>query len=129
MPNYKCIFFDLDHTLWDYETNSAETLQELFHQHKLHEKGIDTFADFQKTFAKINADLWYLYDVGRIHRNVIRYERFHKILLQLGIDDYELSLTLSSDYVAESPKKRGLMPNAVDLTASIMYFRRSLRSR
>ncbi|MEK6782363.1 MAG: YjjG family noncanonical pyrimidine nucleotidase [Bacteroidota bacterium] len=115
MPYYKCVFFDLDHTLWDYETNSAETLQELFLQHKLQEKGIDTYADFQKTFAKINANLWDQYDVGKIHRDVIRYERFHKILLHLGIDDYELSLTLSNDYVSESPKKSGLMPNAIEI--------------
>ncbi len=27
---YKHIFFDLDHTLWDFEANSRQTLQELY---------------------------------------------------------------------------------------------------
>ena len=110
--SYKCILFDLDHTLWDYETNSAETLHELFHQHKLNEKGINSFSDLYKTFDEINTNLWDQYDTGKIHREVIRYERFHKILLALGVDDYELSLNLSNDYVSESPKKGALMPNA-----------------
>lgn len=115
MPNYKCIFFDLDHTLWDYETNSAETLEELFHQHRLQEKGISSLPDFVKTFVEINIHLWDQYDTGKIHRDVIRYERFHRILLKLGIDDYELSLNLSNDYVSESPKKGALIPNAIEV--------------
>ena len=112
---YKCILFDLDHTLWDYETNSSETLHELFHQHKLNEKGINSFSDLYKTFVEINTNLWDQYDTGKIHRDVIRYERFHKILLALGVDDYDLSLHLSNDYVSESPKKGALMPNAIEI--------------
>lgn len=115
MAQFKCIFFDLDHTLWDYETNSAETLFELYNQHTLFEKGVDSFPNFLKTFVTINTNLWDQYDTGKIHRDVIRYERFHKILLTLGIDDYDLSLNLSNDYVAEAPKKGGLMPNALAL--------------
>ena len=37
---YKCIFFDLDHTLWDYECNARETLQELHAAHSLQERGV-----------------------------------------------------------------------------------------
>ena len=115
MPVYKCVLFDLDHTLWDYETNSAETLHELFHQHKLNVKGIDSFSALYKTFVEINTNLWDQYDTGKIHRDVIRYERFNKILLALGVDDYDLSLTLSNDYVSQSPKKGALMPNAIEI--------------
>jgi putative hydrolase of the HAD superfamily len=115
MPDYKCVFFDLDHTLWDYETNSADTLRELFHEHRLQEKGVGSFSDFLNAFIQINTNLWDQYDTGKIHRDVIRYERFHKILLQLGIDDYDLSLNLSNDYVSESPKKSALMPNAIEI--------------
>ncbi len=112
---YKCVLFDLDHTLWDYETNSAETLYELFHQHNLREKGIGSFNELFKSFVEINTNLWDQYDTGKIHRDVIRYERFHKILLALGVDDYDLSLNLSNDYVSESPKKGALMPNAIEI--------------
>jgi putative hydrolase of the HAD superfamily len=34
---YRHLFFDLDHTLWDFEANSKETLYEVYHAHQLHE--------------------------------------------------------------------------------------------
>jgi len=111
---YRSILFDLDHTLWDYETNSTETLHELYHEHKLNEEGVASMPKFLETFVSVNTQLWEQYDLGKIHRNVIRYERFHKILLTLGIDNYDLSLKLSDEYVAQSPKKSRLMPNAME---------------
>lgn len=115
MKSYRSILFDLDHTLWDYETNSTETLHELYHDHKLVEVGIPTIDDFLKKFVSINTHLWTLYDTGQIHRDVIRYERFHKIMLEMGIDNYDLSLKLSNEYVDKSPKKGTLMPNAIEI--------------
>lgn len=115
MKSYRSILFDLDHTLWDYETNSTETLHELFHEHKLAEIGVPTIAEFLKTFVTVNTHLWELYDLGKINRDVIRYDRFHKIMLHMGIDNYELSLKLSDDYVEKSPKKGTLMPNAIEI--------------
>lgn len=115
MKSYRCILFDLDHTLWDYDTNSSETLEELFHHHKLSESGMPSFPDFLKTFETVNTHLWTLYDAGQIHRDVIRYDRFHKIMLEMGVDNYELSLTLSNEYVDRSPKKGALMPNAIEV--------------
>ncbi|HRG79706.1 MAG TPA: YjjG family noncanonical pyrimidine nucleotidase [Cyclobacteriaceae bacterium] len=115
MKSYRSILFDLDHTLWDYETNSTETLHELYHDHKLVEVGIPSIDDFLKTFVSVNTHLWTLYDTGQIHRDVIRYERFHKIMLEMGIDNYELSLKLSNEYVDKSPKKGTLMPNAIEI--------------
>lgn len=115
MKSYRSILFDLDHTLWDYETNSSETLLELFHEHKLADFGIPTTVVFLKTFISVNTQLWELYDLGKINRDVIRFERFHKIMLQLGINNYELSLKLSNDYVEKSPKKGRLMPHAIEV--------------
>ena len=50
MSRYQCVFFDLDHTLWDYETNSAESLQKLYHRYQLEHLGATSFPDFFKTF-------------------------------------------------------------------------------
>lgn len=74
-----------------------------------------SFPDFLKTFETVNTHLWTLYDTGQIHRDVIRYDRFHKIMLEMGVDNYELSLTLSNEYVDRSPKKGALMPNAIEV--------------
>ena len=72
VKKYKCVFFDLDHTLWDYETNSQDTLFELYHGYDLPSMGVPSFDDFQMQFKKVNADLWYRYDRGLIDSEVIR---------------------------------------------------------
>ena len=112
---YRCILFDLDHTLWDFETNSHQTLQELYLHYKLENRGVVSFSAFYETFVEINTRLWELYDQGKITREKIRFERFHGILDKLGINDLELSLILSDDYVAKSPKKSGLIPNTIEV--------------
>jgi YjjG family noncanonical pyrimidine nucleotidase len=105
---YRCVLFDLDHTLWDYETNSREALSELHVQFGLDAREISE-RDFLLTFYKINNELWDLYDRGLLHRDVIRSQRFHQILVALGVDDYPLSLRLSEEYLERSPKKKNLM--------------------
>ncbi len=112
MPDYSCVLFDLDHTLWDYDTNCAEALYELYHSYELKNLGIETFDTFHASFKTINTNLWDRYDLGEIHRDVIRLERFDKILKALGVDEYKLSLRISDEYVKESPKKKNLMPGA-----------------
>jgi YjjG family noncanonical pyrimidine nucleotidase len=107
---YRCILFDLDHTLWDYELNSREALTELYLQYRLNERGIKNEESFLDTFYRINNELWDQYDRGELHRDVIRLERFHKIFLALGLDDYDLSLEVSGEYLEHSPKKKHLIP-------------------
>jgi YjjG family noncanonical pyrimidine nucleotidase len=115
MKEYKCVLFDLDHTLWDYETNSAEALQHLYQRHELQSKGSSSLETFLKNFVEINTSIWILYDEGKIHKDVIRLERFHKIFQSVGIDDYELSLKFSDDYLRESPRKKNLLPNTLEV--------------
>lgn len=114
MKKYNLILFDLDHTLWDYETNSKETLVELFESYELRKRnvGVD---DFLASFSKINTMLWDLYDRGQLHRDVIRFHRFEKILIELGVDDYDLSLKLSTDYIEHSPRKPNLVEGAKEI--------------
>lgn len=111
---YKCIFFDLDHTLWDYETNSRETLQELYDGHNLLEKGVSDFNSFHQEFRRVNAALWELYDHGKIGSEVIREERFRQILSTFQLHDEALNRELSFEYLHTCPKKGNLMPNAIE---------------
>ena len=111
VKTYKCVFFDLDHTLWDYETNSEEALQELYGRYGLCDS-CTPFEEFYKGFVKINNEIWDSYDRGLIGRDVIRNERFHRVFLNAGLDDYDLSLKFSADYISESPKKTNLVAHA-----------------
>lgn len=115
MKKYSCVLFDLDHTLWDYDSNCAEALRDLHGEYKLRERSNHSFEMFLNAFITINTELWDQFDRGEIHRDVIRYERFHRILLEVGIDDYFLSLELSKQYVLQSPRKKNLVPNALEI--------------
>lgn len=110
--DYKCVFFDLDHTLWDYECNAREMLLELHASHDLSEKGI-SFEDFHRLFRSVNLELWDLYDRGLIDNEVIRTQRFTKVLAGFGLVDNKLSATLSYEYLYGCPKKRNLVPHAI----------------
>ncbi|MCU0420807.1 MAG: YjjG family noncanonical pyrimidine nucleotidase [Cyclobacteriaceae bacterium] len=116
MP-YQAVLFDLDHTLWDYETNSREALHDLFHRYHLPGKTRAGFQAFYDSFVDVNTRIWHRYDRGEISRDVIRYERFHQVFKRVGIDHYELSLKFSHDYVSESPSRSHLMPHAKDVLA------------
>ena len=112
--NYTCLFFDLDHTLWDYETNSRETLRELFDVHDLPNKGVADFESFHFRFKEVNKKLWELYDHGKITSEIIRKERFKQILQPFYVTDSRLTEVLSYEYLHECPKKSNLMPHAVE---------------
>ena len=117
LPNkkYKVIFFDLDHTLWDYETNSNETLKELYTQYDLQAKGVTSHAHFLKEFREVNAALWVLYDQGLIDSEVIRKERFKKVLMPFGAYEEKLCYEISHEYLNTCPKKGTLIPNAYEV--------------
>jgi len=112
---YKGVFFDLDHTLWDYETNSRETLNELYEQFNLQARGVTTLAAFQDKFKEVNTRLWELFDKGLIGSDVIRKERFKQILEPFQAYDEKLSENLSIDYLHSCPMKGNLMPHAIEV--------------
>ena len=49
---YKNIFFDLDRTLWDFETNSLEVLQEIYDHFNLYDLGIINCKSFIYNYKK-----------------------------------------------------------------------------
>ncbi|HEY8938328.1 MAG TPA: YjjG family noncanonical pyrimidine nucleotidase [Cyclobacteriaceae bacterium] len=112
--NYKCIFFDLDHTLWDYETNSSETLKELYDSFSLADRGVTSPDHFCVQFKKINFQLWDLYDRGLITSEVIRKERFKQVLEPFGAHEEQFSDHLSKVYLQNCPLKGHLLPNALE---------------
>ena len=111
---YKCIFFDLDHTLWDYEFNSREMLLELHTAYNLLDKGIP-FEDFHQHFKSINFRLWELYDRGLVNNEVIRFQRFKQVLENFKVYEEKLSADLSHEYLYGCPKKTNLVPYAKEI--------------
>lgn len=114
MKTYKHIFFDLDHTLWDFETNATETLNEIYSHFSLKEKGIVSVSGFINMYKSINEKMWDDYEKGKISKEYLRTKRYYKTLLSFGIDDAKLSENIGEYYVSESPKKTNLFPETLE---------------
>ena len=112
---YKHVFFDLDGTLWDFDTNSHETLLEICTIYELNEKGILDYEDFIKIYKIHNEQLWDLYNVDKISQKDLRRERFQRTLSQFGIDDYKLSESIGEAYISICPKKNILFPYSFEV--------------
>lgn len=111
---YKAIFFDLDRTLWDMERNNYETLYDLYFFHRLEQKGISNTALFIDTYNHVNQAAWELYREDKIDKEALRWRRFNDTFLLLGLNDIELSMRMSDDYIRINPIKTNLMPFALE---------------
>lgn len=112
---YQHIFFDLDGTLWDFETNSYQTLLELCNSYNLNQKGIVDYDKFIKTYKIHNSMLWDLYNVDKISQKDLRRERFQRTLVDFGIHDFKLSEDIGEEYIALCPRKKKLFPYALEV--------------
>jgi putative hydrolase of the HAD superfamily len=112
---YKHLFFDLDHTLWDFDKNSELTLQQLYAEYELDKRGILDFDAFVSFFNAHNDKLWERFRSGYIKRDDLRWKRFWLTLLDFKIGDTALAHELSSAYVEILPTQTVLTPHAKEL--------------
>ena len=115
MNKYKHIFFDLDHTLWDFETNAKQTLHDLYINNALQEKGVDNFNDFFSKYSHHNHRLWDKYTKGLIKQEELRWKRMWLALLDYKIADEALSRKLSLEFLALLPTKTNLFPYTIEI--------------
>jgi len=116
MP-YQHIFFDLDHTIWDFEMNSKETLWDLHQKYNLMEKGITNFDAFFDQYSLHNHRLWDRYTKGFIKQEELRWKRIYLSLLEYKIADESLSRAMSVDYLDILPNKTNLFPYTIEILA------------
>ncbi|MEY4918827.1 MAG: hypothetical protein RLZZ431_9 [Bacteroidota bacterium] len=114
MP-YKDLFFDLDHTIWDFELNSKETLWDLHLKYELEAKGINNFDEFYSIYSVHNHKLWDRYSKGFIKQEELRWKRIYLSLLDYKIADEALSKEMSVDYLTILPDKKNLFPYTIEI--------------
>jgi len=110
--NIKHIFFDLDHTLWDFEKNSKLTFSQLFK-----EQGVQlNVSDFLASYTPINFDYWKLYREDKISKERLRYGRLKDTfdMLKYAIED-DLIEVLSEEYIRVLPSYNYLFEGAIEL--------------
>ena len=112
---YKYLLFDLDHTLWDFEKNSSETLVQLFYEFELDIKlgcGVD---DFILVYKRNNYRLWKDYENDLIKKEELRWKRFFDALIEFGYSDKMLSVDLAETYLKICPTKPHLIDHSIKL--------------
>ncbi len=115
LKKYRHLFFDLDHTLWDFRSNSRETLKELYAENGLQDLGIAEVNEFIVCYEDVNEGLWGRYEAGVIPKEVLRVLRFRNTLLRFGVKNDVLVDRLGHLYLERCPLKPHLMPGAKEL--------------
>lgn len=113
--SYKHLFFDLDHTLWDFDKNSEGTLRRLYHEYDLNSRGITDFDALYKSFNVHNDRLWDRYRNGYIKREELRWKSMWHMLLDFKVADTPLSHEISTAFLEILPTQTILVPSAKEV--------------
>jgi putative hydrolase of the HAD superfamily len=114
---YQHIFFDIDHTLWDFEKNSKDTMEQLYQKFRLEGRGIEDFEAFYEVYRAHNEKLWARFRKGYIKREELRWKRMWHTLLDFKIADTKIANELSAAYLEILPTQRSLVPDAKELVS------------
>lgn len=112
IPNKKAVFFDLDHTLWDFEKNSALAFEHILDKNKVQ---VDV-QQFVAAHIPINVNYWKRFRDGEITQQQLRYGRLKDVFTAIDYDaDDTLINTLSEEYVATLPLYNHLYDGAIEI--------------
>lgn len=112
---YRYLFFDLDHTLWDFEKNSVQTLMVMHDQLGLKQLGIEDFDDFNAVYHQINDKLWDRFRKGFLSREELRWKRMFQTLIHYRIYDEQRAKEMSELYLEILPTQNHLFPYAKEI--------------
>ncbi|MBU2915859.1 MULTISPECIES: YjjG family noncanonical pyrimidine nucleotidase [Reichenbachiella] len=120
---YKYVFFDLDHTLWDFDANAEAVLRDLYVLHDLAGVGIVSEDSFIRDFFETNAGLWAQYNVGQIDKFYLRNQRFRLIfeaagaIMNLVSDEYLKEF--NKQFLHNCPRQTRLMDGTIEVLEAL----------
>lgn len=117
MRLYDHLFFDLDNTLWDFNTNSRQAMQLMLEETGLLAQ-LPDFDAFFNTYEPINKSLWNDYHQKKITKQNLIVERFSRSLKLFGIVAYDWS-KLNADYLEHMGRQSVLFPNTIETLKSL----------
>lgn len=115
MQNFKHkkhIFFDLDHTLWDFDKNSSFAFDTIFKEQGY---AID-LSEFLEVYIPRNHHYWKLYQFNKISHEDLRYHRLKDVFdaLNFKVTDDAIQ-KVSEDYINYLPEFNHLFDGAIEL--------------
>lgn len=108
----KHVFFDLDHTLWDFDRNSALTFDKIFQKNHIK---VD-LRDFLEVYEPLNLAYWKLYREDKIDKPSLRFHRLNDTFDKLGIRmKASMIHRLSEDYIDHLTSFNHLFDGTVEI--------------
>jgi putative hydrolase of the HAD superfamily len=106
------VFFDLDHTLWDFEKNSDLTFHKVFEKQQVHVN----LNDFLTVYKPLNREFWKLYREEKISKEALRYQRLKKAFdaVNYSISDALID-TIAIEYIEFLPHFNHLFDHTFDV--------------
>ena len=110
--SYEHLFFDLDHTLWDFDTNSELAFGTIFQK----DHPTIQIADFIEKYVPINQACWKLYQYDKITHAELRYTRLKHSFdaLHYTISDAEID-QIAEDYIRLLPENNNLFEGTFEI--------------
>jgi putative hydrolase of the HAD superfamily len=106
------VFFDLDHTLWDFEKNSALTFEKILKKNNI---AVD-HSEFIAHYVPINLKYWELFREEKISKEELRYGRLQDTFAMLKMEVEKSTLdVLSEEYIQFLPENNHLFEGALAL--------------
>ena len=106
------VFFDLDHTLWDFEKNSALTFEKILPKNKIPVNP----SEFVAQYVPINFKYWELFREDKISKDELRYGRLKETfaLFEMELEE-EIIAILSDEYIRYLPENNHLFEGAIEI--------------
>ncbi|MGQ7868051.1 YjjG family noncanonical pyrimidine nucleotidase [Sunxiuqinia sp. sy24] len=112
MRKYDHLYFDLDHTLWDFETNSKLAMQQTVCEIGL-DKQVTDFDNFFTYYETINTKLWQAYRKQQIRKQELIRKRFEDTLNHFNIQGID-PLDMNEHYLKLMPLQKQLYPGVIE---------------
>jgi putative hydrolase of the HAD superfamily len=113
--HYRHVFFDLDHTLWDYEKSAGETLNEIYEEFLIESVTNLSPNQFIDRFRTINASLWDQFNQNLIDSKTLRKLRFKLVFEPFPLVSNQRIEAINETFMAECPKKPNLIEGGMEV--------------
>lgn len=115
MKAYKHLFFDLDHTLWDFDKNASIALHDLFDNENIGSVINSSYEEFFTHYLHHNEVLWTRYHNGFISADDLKWKRMWRTLLEFKVADEQLARNLGVKFLDLLPVQKKVFPYTFEI--------------
>ncbi len=115
MNKYEHLFFDLDHTLWDFDNNAKDSMIDIFHEFEMNKIATADFNAFYEKYSEHNKLLWDRYQKGFISAEELKWKRMWRTLLDFKVADEVLSKNMGKRFLEILPTKQSVFPYTTEI--------------